>query len=48
MLTATVIGVQHHKLAQILLSIFDPRIPKVGGTRSVAIRAMEVRLFPLA
>jgi len=37
-----VIGVQHHKLAQILLSIFDPRVPKVGGSRSVAIRSMEV------
>jgi hypothetical protein len=37
-----VIGVQHHKLAQILLSIFNPSIPKVGGSRSIAVRNMEV------
>lgn len=41
-----VIGVQHHKLAQILLSIFDPRIPKVGGNRSIAVRAMEAEIKP--
>ncbi|KUJ06789.1 uncharacterized protein LY89DRAFT_726203 [Mollisia scopiformis] len=37
-----IIGVQHLKLAQILLCIFDPRIPRVGGSRSVAVRNMEV------
>ncbi len=42
-----IIGVQHHKLAQILLSIFDPRIPKVGGAARVAIRAMEAEVRPL-
>lgn len=41
-----IIGVQHHKLAQILLSIFDPRIPKVGGTRSIAVRSMEAEIKP--
>ena len=40
-----VIGVQHHKLAEILLSIFDPRIPKVGAGRSLAVRSMEVDIF---
>ncbi len=38
----TVIGVQHHKLGEILISIFDPKIPRVGGSRSIAVRAMEV------
>ena len=41
-----IIGVQHHKLAQILLAIFDPRIPKVGGNRSIAIRSMEAEIKP--
>lgn len=36
-----IIGVQHHKLGEILLSIFDPKIPRVGGSRSIAVRAME-------
>jgi hypothetical protein len=39
-----IIGVQHHKLGQILLSIFDPRIPRVGGARSVAVRSMEEQI----
>jgi hypothetical protein len=42
---SSVIGVQHHKLAEILLAIFDPRIPKVGGDRNKAIEAMEVRIM---
>lgn len=40
-----VIGVQHHKLGQILLAIFDPKIPRVGGNRNIAVKSMEVR-FP--
>jgi hypothetical protein len=43
-LSALVIGVQHHKLGQILLAIFDPKIPRVGGSRSTAIKSMEVCL----
>jgi hypothetical protein len=39
-----VIGVQHHKLAEILLAIFDPKIPKVGASRSIAVKSMEVSL----
>lgn len=39
-----VIGVQHHKLAEILLCIFNPGIPKVGASRSIAVRSMEVRI----
>jgi len=40
--TTLVIGVQHHKLGHILLAIFDPKIPRVGGSRSTVIKAMEV------
>ncbi|PMD35790.1 hypothetical protein L207DRAFT_94577 [Hyaloscypha variabilis F] len=39
-----IIGVQHHKLGQILLAIFDPKIPRVGGSRSTAIKAMEEQI----
>jgi hypothetical protein len=28
-----------------LLAIFDPRIPRVGGTRSIAVKSMEVSLI---
>jgi len=48
-MSCVVIGVQHHKLAEILLAIFDPRIPKVGAGRGIAVKTMEVRvvlLFP--
>jgi hypothetical protein len=38
-----VIGVQHHLLARIILAIFDPKLPRIGGSRSTAVRAMEVR-----
>ena len=41
-----VIGIQHHLLAQIILAIFDPKLPRVGGTRSTAIKAMEVLTLP--
>jgi hypothetical protein len=38
-----VIGIQHHLLAQIILAIFDPNLPRIGGSRSAAVRTMEVR-----
>lgn len=41
-----IIGVQHHKLAQILLCIFDPKIPRIGGSRNVAVRNMEAQIKP--
>ncbi|KAI9053116.1 hypothetical protein LZ554_003383 [Drepanopeziza brunnea f. sp. 'monogermtubi'] len=31
-----IIGIQHHKLAQILLLTHDPRLPRIGGSRSTA------------
>lgn len=37
-----VIGIQHYLLAKILLAIFDPRLPRIGGSRSKAVRSMEV------
>lgn len=40
-----VIGIQHHLLAQIILAIFDPKLPRIGGSRSIAVKAMEVH-FP--
>lgn len=39
-----IIGVQHHKLGQILLAIFDPKIPRVGGSRSTAVKSMEEQI----
>ncbi|KIN05899.1 hypothetical protein OIDMADRAFT_113285 [Oidiodendron maius Zn] len=36
-----IIGIQHHLLAQIILAIFDPKLPRVGGSRSFAVKAME-------
>jgi len=36
-----VIGIQHFKLAQMLLAIFDPTIPRLGGNRRVAVHSME-------
>lgn len=42
-----VIGIQHHLLAQIILAIFDPKLPRIGGSRSMAVKAMEVcAVFP--
>ncbi|KAF8848549.1 hypothetical protein BDZ45DRAFT_753705 [Acephala macrosclerotiorum] len=46
LLTKIIIGVQHYKLAQILLCIFDPRLPRVGGSRSMAVRNMEAKIKP--
>lgn len=37
-----VIGIQHHVLARIMLAIFDPNLPRIGSSRSSAVRAMEV------
>ncbi|RDW73068.1 hypothetical protein BP6252_06975 [Coleophoma cylindrospora] len=36
-----IIGIQHHMLAQILLAIFNPKIPRLGGSRTTALRSME-------
>jgi hypothetical protein len=41
-----VIGVQHFLLAKILLAIFDPKLPRIGGNRTVAVRSMEVHISP--
>ncbi|KAK0119490.1 hypothetical protein ONS95_010938 [Cadophora gregata] len=35
-----IIGIQHHKLAQILLSIYNPRRPRIGKDRQEAEQAM--------
>ncbi|KAG4441357.1 hypothetical protein IFR05_003171 [Cadophora sp. M221] len=37
-----IIGIQHHKLAQILLSTFDPKIPRIGKGRYDAEHAMLI------
>ncbi|KAH9213572.1 hypothetical protein DL95DRAFT_338963 [Leptodontidium sp. 2 PMI_412] len=37
-----IIGIQHHKLAQILLSTFDPKIPRIGKGRHDAEHAMLI------
>lgn len=39
-----IIGIQHHLLAQILLAIFDPELPRIGGSRTSAARAMEAQV----
>ncbi|KAL3423508.1 arca-like protein [Phlyctema vagabunda] len=36
-----IIGIQHFMLAQILLAIFNPNIPRIGGSRNTALRSME-------
>ena len=40
-----IIGVQHHYLAQMLLEIFDPTIPRCGPGRKALVRAMESRVM---
>jgi hypothetical protein len=42
LLLRTVIGIQHFLLAKILLAIFDPKLPRIGGNRTGAVRLMEV------
>ena len=44
LLVLAVIGVQHFLLAKILLAIFDPKLPRIGGNRPAAVRSMEVCL----
>lgn len=39
-----IIGVQHHLLASLLLSIFNPQIPKTGRGRREAERAVEIAI----
>ena len=39
-----IIGVQHHYLAQMLLEIFDPAIPRFGPRRKDLVHAMEFRV----
>jgi hypothetical protein len=41
-----VISVQHWLLAKILLAIFDPKLPRIGGNRTVAVKTMEVCFSP--
>lgn len=36
-----IISVQHWLLAKILLAIFDPKLPRIGGNRTAAVRSME-------
>ncbi|KAI0018662.1 hypothetical protein F4780DRAFT_508422 [Xylariomycetidae sp. FL0641] len=42
-----VIGIQHHILAQLFLTQFDPSIPRVGATRRAATRRMAQRIETL-
>ncbi|PBP23553.1 ARCA-like protein [Diplocarpon rosae] len=37
-----IIGIQHHKLAQILLLIHNPRLPRFGGSRNPAELALKI------
>ncbi|PVH69507.1 hypothetical protein DL98DRAFT_171269 [Cadophora sp. DSE1049] len=37
-----IIGIQHHKLAQILLSIYNPKRPRIGKDRQEAEQAMVI------
>ncbi|KAK6951204.1 hypothetical protein Daesc_007735 [Daldinia eschscholtzii] len=39
-----VIGIQHHILAQLFLTQFDPSIPKVGTNRRAAVKQMTHRI----
>ncbi|KAI8964300.1 hypothetical protein F5Y11DRAFT_101981 [Daldinia sp. FL1419] len=39
-----VIGIQHHILAQLFLTQFDPSIPKVGTNRRAAVKQMMHRI----
>ncbi|KAI1389308.1 uncharacterized protein F4822DRAFT_427660 [Hypoxylon trugodes] len=39
-----VIGIQHHILAQLFLTQFDPSIPKVGTNRRTAMKKMTERI----
>ncbi|KAI1455557.1 hypothetical protein F4805DRAFT_265043 [Annulohypoxylon moriforme] len=39
-----VIGIQHHILAQLFLTQFDPSIPKVGTNRRAAVKRMTHRI----
>ncbi|KAI1098764.1 hypothetical protein F4804DRAFT_346072 [Jackrogersella minutella] len=39
-----VIGIQHHILAQLFLTQFDPSIPKVGTNRRAAVKQMTNRI----
>ncbi|KAI0891616.1 hypothetical protein F4806DRAFT_500796 [Annulohypoxylon nitens] len=39
-----VIGIQHHILAQLFLTQFDPSIPKVGTNRRAAVKKMTHRI----
>ena len=41
-LTLSVIGIQHHLLSRILLALYDPKLPRLAGGRTAAVRAMEV------
>lgn len=42
--TPTVIGVQHHLLAELFLACFDPKLPRIGGSRREADRRVEVSM----
>ncbi|KAI1136259.1 hypothetical protein F5Y05DRAFT_405520 [Hypoxylon sp. FL0543] len=42
-----VIGIQHHILAQLFLTQFDPSIPKVGTNRRAAVKKMTQRIETL-
>ncbi|KAI1336497.1 hypothetical protein F5Y15DRAFT_418805 [Xylariaceae sp. FL0016] len=42
-----VIGIQHHLLAQLFLTQFDPSTPRVGTNRKAAIRRMTLRIETL-
>ncbi|OTA90407.1 hypothetical protein M434DRAFT_13980 [Hypoxylon sp. CO27-5] len=42
-----VIGIQHHILAQLFLTQFDPSIPKVGTNRRAAVKQMTQRIETL-
>lgn len=42
-----VIGIQHHILAQLFLTQFDPSIPKVGTNRRAAVKQMTHRIEDL-
>ncbi|KAH9885184.1 hypothetical protein F4778DRAFT_787361 [Xylariomycetidae sp. FL2044] len=42
-----VIGIQHHILAQLFLTQFDPSVPKVGPNRRAAIARTSIRIEAL-
>ncbi|RDW80367.1 hypothetical protein BP5796_05065 [Coleophoma crateriformis] len=39
-----VIGIQHHDLAKILLTVYDPRLPRLGPSQRRAARKIEAEL----